>query len=220
MWPGSALPCPDPASLPARAVCTGTKRVFVAWTLLLWGLVGVLAVAFFAGAVSFTASTKAGLYAISVWLNGWMIPLLMAAGTGGPSSGSSSRGGSRPRADVWHECLVLWSVSYLMTNLLWEIPWLLGSPFAFSGVNTLGDVVAQTPWLRESAGHMWWWVLASFASVDLRTVNGNSTFYTLGNFPQPRMLLPHAYAARIANTIPYLPTRVLVFHACTRLCRE
>jgi len=28
-----------------------------------------------------------------------------------------------------------------------------------------------------------------------------------GNLPQPRVLLPHAYSTRIANTIPYLPTR-------------
>jgi hypothetical protein len=28
-----------------------------------------------------------------------------------------------------------------------------------------------------------------------------------GNLPQPRVLLPHAYSMRIANTIPYLPTR-------------
>ena len=34
-----------------------------------------------------------------------------------------------------------------------------------------------------------------------------------GNLPQPRVLLPHAYSTRIANTIPYLPTRVRVSHA-------
>jgi len=31
-----------------------------------------------------------------------------------------------------------------------------------------------------------------------------------GNLPQPRALLPHAYSTRIANTIPYLPTRARV----------
>jgi len=47
------------------------------------------------------------------------------------------------------------------------------------------------------------------------------SFATPGNLPQPRvLLLPHAYSTRIANTIPYLPTRVRVSHACTRLCRE
>ncbi len=33
--------------------------------------------------------------------------------------------------------------------------------------------------MRESVLHMYWWVLASFSSVDLRTLNDNSTFYTL-----------------------------------------
>jgi tRNA pseudouridine38-40 synthase len=41
-----------------------------------------------------------------------------------------------------------------------------------------------------------------------------------GNLPQPRLLLPHAYSTRIANTILYLSTRIRVSHACTRLCRE
>jgi hypothetical protein len=49
------------------------------------------------------------------------------------------------------------------------------------------------------------------------------SFYldTTGNYlPQPRVLLPHAYARRIADTIPYLLTRVCASHACTRLYRE
>jgi hypothetical protein len=43
----------------------------------------------------------------------------------------------------------------------------------------LNDVIAYTPWMRESVLHMYWWDLASFASVDLRTVNHNSAFFTL-----------------------------------------
>jgi hypothetical protein len=88
----------------------------------------------------------------------------------------------RPRVALFHECLVLWMVSYTMTNLLWEIPWVLASPFIFDDLHTLQDVVAYTPWMRESPAHMYWWVLASFASVDLRTVNHNSTFYSLELF--------------------------------------
>ena len=41
---------------------------------------------------------------------------------------------------------------------------------------------------------------------------------TAGNC-QPRCC-SHAYSTRIAKTTPYLPTRVRVSHACTRLCRE
>jgi dipeptidase E len=43
-----------------------------------------------------------------------------------------------------------------------------------------------------------------------------------GNLPQPRVLLPHAYSTRIANTntTSYLPVHVRVSHACTRLCCE
>ena len=49
----------------------------------------------------------------------------------------------------------------------------------FENLHTLDDVVAYTPFMRESPLNMYWWVLASFSSVDLRTVNHNSTFYSL-----------------------------------------
>ena len=69
-----------------------------------------------------------------------------------------------------------------MTNLLWEIPWVVLSPFVFENLNSLEDVVAHTAWMRESLFNMYWWVLASFSSVDLRTVNHNSTFWSLEMF--------------------------------------
>ena len=69
-----------------------------------------------------------------------------------------------------------------MTNLLWEIPWVICSPFIFQDLHTLDDVVAYTPFMRETPLHMYWWVLASFGSVDLRTVNHDSTFFTLELF--------------------------------------
>ena len=53
------------------------------------------------------------------------------------------------------------------------------SPFVFESLHTLDNVVAQTAFMRESPLNMYWWVLASFGSVDLRTVNHNSTFYAL-----------------------------------------
>ena len=86
---------------------------------------------------------------------------------------------ARPKMDLFHECLTLWIVSYLMTNTLWEIPWVICSPFVFEDLHTLDDIVARTDWMRENVTHMYWWVLASFGSVDLRTVNHNATFYTL-----------------------------------------
>jgi hypothetical protein len=63
--------------------------------------------------------------------------------------------------------------------VLWEIPWVLLSPFVFTDLHTLNDVVAQTDHVRASIANLYWWVLASFASVDLRTVNHNSTFYVV-----------------------------------------
>mmetsp|Transcript_2408 Transcript_2408/g.3776 ORF Transcript_2408/g.3776 Transcript_2408/m.3776 type:complete len:263 (-) Transcript_2408:278-1066(-) len=150
-----------------REVLSSTWLVFILWTTVWWGGVVALAGLFFVGMIDFPTSTKTGLYGVSIWLNGWIIPLLMSHGSG------------RSRLDVWHECLVVWLISYMMTNALWEIPWLILSPFVFKDLHTLDDVLAQTDWMRESLVNMYWWVLASFSAVDLRTVNHNSTFYTL-----------------------------------------
>ena len=152
---------------PERTVSASTWRVFGIWSAVFWGASGVFAALFYTGVLDFTTSTKASLYGISIWLNGWMIPLLMPGAK------------SRPKMTLLHECLALWMVSYLMTNLLWEIPWVVFSPFVFDNLHTLDDVVANTEWMRESVSHMYWWVLASFSSVDLRTVNHNSTFFAL-----------------------------------------
>ena len=147
-----------------------TIKAFGLWTAFWWGATGLFGALFFLGVLDFTTSAKASLYGISVWLNGWMIPWLFRARN------------PRPRLQVLHECVVLWMVSYTMTNLLWEIPWVLLSPFVFDNLHTLDDVVAHTDWMRESLFNMYWWVLASFASVDLRTVNHDSTFYSLELF--------------------------------------
>ena len=142
-------------------------RLFWTCTALVWGGVGVCAALFYVGVLDFTTSTKIGLYAISVWLNAWMLAFLLPQNEG------------RSKMDLYHDALVVWMLSYALTNALWEIPWVVFSPFVFENLHTLDDVVARTDFMRESLLHMYWWVLASFSSVDLRTVNHNSTFYTL-----------------------------------------
>jgi hypothetical protein len=142
-------------------------RVFLAWTALFWGGVGLCALLFFGGVLDFTTSTKTALYGISIWLNAWLLVFLIP---------SNRR---RRKLALYHDALVVWFISYALTNLLWEIPWVSFSPFVFENMNTLDDIVAKTDYMRESPLNMWYWVLASFGSVDPRTVNHNSTFFTL-----------------------------------------
>ena len=150
-----------------RLASRSTMKVFWTCTALVWGGVGVCAALFFVGILGFTTSTKIGLYAISIWLNAWMLVFLLPQNKG------------LSKLDLYHNALVVWMLSYMLTNALWEIPWVLFSPFVFENLHTLDDVVAHTDFMRESVLHMYWWVLASFSSVDLRTVNHNATFYTL-----------------------------------------
>jgi hypothetical protein len=150
-----------------RVASRSTIKVFWTCTAVVWGGVGVCAALFFVGVLDFVTSTKIGLYAISIWLNTWMLVFLLPQNKG------------RSSMDLYHDALVVWMLSYALTNALWEIPWVLFSPFVFENLHTLDDVVAHTGFMRESPLNMYWWVLASFSSVDLRTVNHNSTFYTL-----------------------------------------
>ena len=150
-----------------RVASRSTMKVFWACTALVWGGVGVCAALFYVGSLDFVTSAKVGLYAISLWLNAWMLAFLLPRSEG------------RSKLDLYHDALVLWMLSYALTNALWEIPWVLFSPFVFENLHTLDDVVARTEFMRESVLNMYWWVLASFSSVDLRTVNHNATFYTL-----------------------------------------
>jgi hypothetical protein len=150
-----------------RAASRSTIKVFWTWTALVWGGVGVCAALFYVGSLDFVTSTKVGLYSISIWLNAWMLAFLLPQNKG------------RSKIDLYHDALVVWMLSYALTNALWEIPWVVFSPFVFENLRTLDDVVAHTDFMRESVLNMYWWVLASFSSVDLRTVNHNSTFYTL-----------------------------------------
>ncbi|MEM7135753.1 MAG: hypothetical protein AAF500_04190 [Myxococcota bacterium] len=150
-----------------RSASRATLRFFTMLTAAVWGGVGVSALLFYVGVLDFPTSTKIGLYAISVWLNVWIVVFWLPANRG------------RTKLNLYHDALVVWMLSYALTNLLWEIPWVVCSPFVFENLHTLDDVVAYTPFMRESPLHMYWWVLASFGSVDLRTVNHNSTFFTL-----------------------------------------
>ncbi|HEY9036008.1 MAG TPA: hypothetical protein VIM96_04775 [Pseudomonadales bacterium] len=151
----------------ARALSKVSQQRFLLWTLFWWGSVGLCALLFFVGSLDFLVSTKLSLYGISIWLNGWMLGLL------------AQTNDSRSKLSIYHDCLVLWLLSYAITNLLWEMPWVAFSPFVFTNISTIDDVVAHTGYMRENILHMYWWILASFASVDLRTVNHNPTFYTI-----------------------------------------
>lgn len=150
-----------------RSISQLAKQRFLAWTLFWWGGVGVCAFMFFFGALDFLDSTKLSLYGISIWLNGWLLAMLRGAND------------DRTKLNIYHDALVIWMVSYAMTNVLWEIPWVLLSPFIFENLHTIEDVLAYTGFMRESLLNMYWWMMASFASVDLRTVNHDPTFYTL-----------------------------------------
>lgn len=161
---------PPPSSAEARAVSRPIWRLFWAWTAFFWGGTGVLAALFYVGVIDFANSAKIGLYGTSIWLNAWLFPLVL------PSSRQ------RPLAERWHDAIVIWIICYTMTNALWEIPWVLSSPFIFDDLHTLDDIVARTDWMRESPLHMGWWVMASFGAVDLRTVNHDGTFYALEFF--------------------------------------
>lgn len=153
-----------------RLVSKPVWRVFAIWTAFFWGGTTVLGTLFYLGVVDFTTSTRVSLYGTSIWLNACLIPFVIPGAR------------DRPRQALFHEAIVLWLVCYTMTNSLWEIPWVLSSPFIFEDLHTLNDVVFHTEWMRSNPLHMGWWVMASFSAVDLRTVNHDPTFYSLEFF--------------------------------------
>lgn len=169
----AGIPLSAPASPPMlgpameRTLAPENLTFFKYWTLFWWNLSGLCAVLFYFGYMDFTTSAKVSLYGISIWLNGCVIAMLF------PSNKQ------RSKLSMYHDCLVIWMLSYALTNILWEIPWVIFSPFVFDNLHTIEDVVAQTGYMRETPLHMYWWALASFGSVDLRTVNHDPTFYTL-----------------------------------------
>jgi hypothetical protein len=153
-----------------RSISPTSKKLFLLWTLFWWGGVGVLAVLFYVGAVDFLTSARVSLYGVSIWLNGWLLALL------------TQKNESRSKFDVYHDCLVVWMLCYAITNIVWEIPWVIFSPIVFQDIHTIEDVVSYTAYMRESILHMYWWMLASFGSVDLRTVNHDPTFFSVELF--------------------------------------
>ncbi len=150
-----------------RAISPVARKQFLVWTGFWWGGVGVMGALFFLGYIDFINSARISLYGVSIWLNGWLLGLM------------AQKNDSRSKLDVYHDCLVMWMLCYAMTNVIWEIPWVIFSPFVFEGIHTIEDAVSYTGFMRESVTHMWWWMLGSFGAVDLRTLNHNSTFYTI-----------------------------------------
>jgi hypothetical protein len=161
----------------SRSISRTARQYFVIWTAVFWGGVGMCAALFFTGVLDFASSAKISLYGISVWLNGWLLALV------------ARRRESRSTPDLHHDALVIWMVSYAMTNVLWEIPWVIFSPIIFVDLHTLGDIVANTDYMRSSILHMYWWMLSSFGSVDLRTVNHDGTFYAVELFAFANVLM-------------------------------
>ena len=162
-----AAPSPSGLVVTPRQLSAPAGRRFLIWTAAWWGLAGLCAAAFYLGALDFRDSSRISLYGISIWLNAWLIGFFAQADQ------------ARSRHDIYHDALVIWMLSYAMTNLVWEIPWVIFSPLLFVDFSSLDDLLAKVDYMRDSVLHMYWWSLGSFASVDLRTINRDPTFYTL-----------------------------------------
>ena len=132
---------------PERRLSRKSKKLFIGWTSFWWGGVVLMGTLFFIETLSFTLSTKIALYGISIWLNGCLLGLI-----GQPKDG-------RSKMQVYHDCMVLWMVTYLITNMTWEIPWVLCSRTIFQDLNTLEDLVSQSGFMRESVANMYYWVM-------------------------------------------------------------
>ena len=157
----------NPGTVMPRSLSPTSTKLFFSWTALWWGLAGVCAVSFYLGGLDFSDSARLSLYGISIWLNGWLLAFF------------AHKVATRSRMQLYHDFLVIWMLSYAFTNIVWEIPWVIFSPILFVDMSSLDDLLAHTEYMRESVLHMYWWSLASFASVDLRTINRDPTFYTL-----------------------------------------
>ena len=92
-----------------RTLCVTAKNRFLLWTAFWWGGVGLCGFLFFLGVLDFPLSTKLSLYGVSIWLNAWLLGML------------NPRQHNRSTLQVYHDCLVLWMLSYAFTNVAWEI---------------------------------------------------------------------------------------------------
>ena len=152
---------------PARSFSLEAKSIFKVWTLAWIALTVTAMVLFYVGVLDFVNSSRASMYLISIWLNGWIVVWFLRRYAG------------QEKMDFYHDLLVVWMLSYAITNIQWEIPWVIFSPFVFENIVTLDDLVAQTDYMREAPWHLYYWILATFGALDLRTVNHNGTFYAL-----------------------------------------
>ncbi|MEP1470159.1 MAG: hypothetical protein ABJK25_04235 [Halieaceae bacterium] len=150
-------------SMSARKIFAVTTSVWVAATI-------SVMVLFYVGVLDFVMSSRLSMYFISIWLNVWILVWVIRRNAG------------QGQFDFWHDLLVVWMICYAITNIQWEIPWVLFSPFVFENIHTLEDLVAQTEYMRESPLHLYYWILGTFGVLDLRTVNHNGTFYALELF--------------------------------------
>lgn len=155
---------------PERSLSQPARKIFKIWTQI-WILCTVsVMMLFYVGELDFVMSGRLSMYLISIWLNGCILVWLVRRYAG------------QDKVDFYHDLLVVWMVSYAITNVQWEIPWVIFSPIVFENLHTLDDLVAKTDYMRESPLHLYYWILATFGAIDLRTVNHNGTFYSLEMF--------------------------------------
>jgi hypothetical protein len=152
---------------PERSLSQPAKKTFVIWTQIWIALTVTVMVLFYTGVLDFVMSSRLSMYLISIWLNGWILVWFRRRYAG------------QQKMDLYHDLLVVWMLSYAITNIQWEIPWVIFSPFVFENLHTLDDLVAQTGYMRETPWHLYYWILGTFGALDLRTVNHNGTFYSL-----------------------------------------
>jgi hypothetical protein len=154
-------------------VTNRSKTLFWAVTAFFWAIPAVCGVLFWRELWDNMLASKVSLYAVAIWLNACCLMLIRR-----PDE-------TRTRAGVYREFLIVWMISFSMTNLLWEWPWFLSSKFIFRDLHTIEDWIGLGAHIRQ---HMWLWPLASFGAVDLRTINGNGAFMAVEMLSIPSVL--------------------------------
>lgn len=155
---------------PQRSFTNPAKKIFLTTTAIWVAATISVMTMFYFGVLDFVMSSRLSMYFISIWLNVWILVWALRRYAG------------QEKVEFWHDLLVVWMICYAITNIQWEIPWFIFSPFVFENLHTLDDLVAKTEYMRESPWHLYYWVLATFGALDLRTVNHNGTFYALEMF--------------------------------------
>ncbi len=155
---------------PERSFSQPARKIFTVWTQIWIVLTVATMLAFYFGALDFINSARTSMYLISIWLNAWILVWFFRRHAG------------QDKSDFWHDLMVAWMLCYLITNIQWEIPWVIFSRFVFDNLHTLDDLVAQTSYMREHPLHLYYWILSTFGALDLRTINHNGTFFSLELF--------------------------------------